>query len=49
MIDQCTKEMIDQHKQKIMWLDREQLSVRQFGHRAPKELSPKFENERAVS
>nr|CDP91712.1 BMA-ATAD-3, isoform c [Brugia malayi] len=38
MIDRCTDDMVNQHKQKIMWLDREQLSVRHFGHRIPEEL-----------
>ncbi|VDM21871.1 unnamed protein product [Wuchereria bancrofti] len=52
MIDRCTHEMVNQHKQKIMWLDREQLSVRQFGHRIPEELSNPIshsQKERTVS
>ncbi|VDK79927.1 unnamed protein product [Litomosoides sigmodontis] len=51
MIDRCTSEMVDQHKQKIMWLDREQLSIRHFEHGAPKELSSvsKLKRERATS
>ncbi|MCP9262056.1 ATPase family AAA domain-containing protein 3 [Dirofilaria immitis] len=49
MIDRCTHEMVNQHKQKIIWLDSEQLSVRQSGHGAPKELQPKLQNEREVS
>ncbi|KAL3994766.1 ATPase family AAA domain-containing protein 3 [Acanthocheilonema viteae] len=50
MVDRCTREMVDQHKQKMMWLDREQLSVRHFGHRAPKQLSSmsKLQRERAT-
>ncbi|CAG9529831.1 unnamed protein product [Cercopithifilaria johnstoni] len=40
MIDRCTREMVDQHKQKIMWLDKEQLSMTRLGQTAPKELSP---------
>uniref|UniRef100_A0A0R3RPT7 AAA domain-containing protein n=1 Tax=Elaeophora elaphi TaxID=1147741 RepID=A0A0R3RPT7_9BILA len=51
MIDRCTREMVEQHKQKIMWLDKDQLSVRHFGHGASKELpsTSKLQRERAVS